>query len=939
MPPVVPQAPPIGYESPAAHHAPTFDAPQADPGSRSQRMPAPNSRRAAGGQPSGPQRIPGQANQVPQPPAGQSTMSQAALRRADTARRMRPRQSQPPADRLPQQPPPSQQSGAWQAQPGTAPPRPTDTGSLPHPGLAASARQQTNGQQTNGQQTNGRQGTGRQPINGRQQPGGQPVNGQQNGRQPGGRQGTGRIARSMPAADPAIISRLSPAAETNVTAPGPSSRPGMTPVGPGSRPGFPPLGPASRTDIAPVGPASRPGFAPIGPSSRTDIAPVGPASRAGMTPVGPPSRSGMSPVGRLAATALAVPAKAPAPPQPQQPRRTEDASAAVTAITPMIPVAPPAGEPPIGLGQDRQDGPELREDIDPSCLTSEMEPISEAVEQKRTIDATLARFSAVHDEMAAEEAQRRSRRVRLMPWLGRDADLEEALTSDGPVSPATANEPRPPDEQRGPIRKVPFAQLPTAIKTSGGRSLTSAKMAAAGVAVLVLLGSFFGWRALHGDSSGGGGQIEVAALDENSPAILESSKQGGDSNFLLVGTADRPGNAASTAATDTVLIVHIPVDGSRAAVVSFPPSLRVDRPVCQRWDNKAEQAAGQVPAASGVTLSSVYATGGPRCVTDTVQQLSGLRINHFVGVDNSGFGSLVGGVQGVPVCVAAPVRDAKLGTIVGRSGQVTLSGTQALNYVSADQVAGDKQPADLSRIARQQRFLAAALRKTIGQQNLLMNAHLLNDFLGTFSKATFADNMGVAQLAKLATSLQGLPLGRITFVTVPTSVTGGTETVQATTSKQLFNAVIDNSPLPGETGTAKPTTPSQPSQPVAAKDVKVQVINGTQIPNAAGDTADSLRSFGFGISQIGGPAPPNLTKTVIRYASAQAAQAQLVASSVPSASLQVDPSMDGAIQVIIGPGFNGHVNAPHAGGASTATTVSEAPTGLTYLNAASTSCA
>jgi hypothetical protein len=82
-----------------------------------------------------------------------------------------------------------------------------------------------------------------------------------------------------------------------------------------------------------------------------------------------------------------------------------------------------------------------------------------------------------------------------------------------------------------------------------------------------------------------------------------------------------------------------------------------------------------------------------------------------------------------------------------------------------------------------------------------------------------------------------------------------------------------------------------------------------------------------------------VTRTVIRYASTQTAQAQLVASSVPTAALQLDPSMDGAIQVIIGPGFDSHVRAPHAGGTTRTPTVSEAPTGLTYLNATNTSCA
>jgi LCP family protein required for cell wall assembly len=696
------------------------------------------------------------------------------------------------------------------------------------------------------------------------------------------------------------------------------------------------MGPGSRTNITPVGRGVAP--AQVGPASRPGMNPVGPGSRAGMAPVGPPSRPNATPVGRLSATALAVPAKAPS--GPVAPSRPVDVDAeALTTITPVVPAPPAESAEPSST-----DGPERREDIDPSCLTSEMEPISEAVEQKRTIDATLARFSAVHDEMAAEEAQRRSRRVRIMPWLGKDDDLEEALTKNGPVSPATAGETRRSVAVK-PERKVPLPKLPAKLAARGGKSITSAKMAAVAIAVLVLVGSFFGWRAINGGggSGPGGGQIEVAALDENSPAILDSQKQYSDSNFLMVGTTSRPGGkAGADQSTDTIMVVHIPTDGSRVDVVSFPPNLQVDRPVCQRWDNTTNQTSGQVPAQTGVKLSSVYATGGPRCVTDTVQQLSGLRINHFVGVDTNGFSSLVNSVQGVQLCVRAAVKDAKLGTVIGQSGQVSLSGTKALDYVTADQVAGDKN-ADLARIGRQQRFLSALLRKTIGQQNILLNTNLLNNFLDTFSRSTFGDNMGVDQLAKLATSLQGLALGHITFVTLPTAAkltSAGDETTDATTSKQLFNAVIDNSPMPGETGGTQGTTDAKAGS-VSPKDIKVQVINSTDVPNEATNTAEALKPFGYTITQIGGTAPPDVTKTVIKYASAQQTEAQLLATSVPDATLQLDPSMDGAIQLVIGPGFNHTVKAPNAGAAASGkgAPASEAPAGLSYVNAADSSCA
>jgi LCP family protein required for cell wall assembly len=724
------------------------------------------------------------------------------------------------------------------------------------------------------------------------QSGAQQSGAQQSGRQPAPSQWD--TQPSTPRVEAPRSERLRPAPSGPLPVPGSTTGPqrnGRTPMG-GTN-GRMPMPPAADAGIS--NRLAPPDGAPSGPPSQQGMQPVGPgSSRPGMSPAGQSSRPGMSPAGRPVATAVAAPVQKP----------------------------------------------ERRDEIDPTCLTTEMEPISEAVEQKRKVDATLARFSAVHDEMAEEERQRRSRRMKIMPWLAKDDDLEEALTSNGPVNPGSANEQQAAEEPKA-RPKVPLTRLQAKLNAKRGRSMLTAKIAAGVAAALVLVIGFYGWRSMtggNGGGNGGSGIQEVAALDENSPAIMEGGKQYGDSNFLLVGTASRPGAAVSGAqATDTMLVLHIPADGSRVDVVSFPPNLQVNRPDCQQWNNQSNQASGDVPAQNGVKLSSVYGTGGPRCVTDTVQQLTGLRINHFVGVDTTGFGELVDSVQGgVQMCVKAPVKDAALGTIVGQSGPVTLSGTQALNFVQASQVQGDTQPADLSRIQRQQRFLAAVVRKLVQQQNLLMSATQLNSFLGTFTKATFGDNMGVDQLAKLAKSLQGLSVGRITFVTLPTTGTTA-ETLDSATSKQLFTAIIDNSAMPGEVQQAAGSTAAQQVTP---QGIKLQVMNGmgTAAPNAASETATQLRGFGFTVNIIGDTQSP-AAKTVVKYAAGQQAQAALVASSVPSATLQVDPTMGGAIQLILGADFNHKVLAPHAGGNPGAGTASEAPAGLSYVNASDTSCA
>lgn len=625
---------------------------------------------------------------------------------------------------------------------------------------------------------------------------------------------------------------------------------------------------------------------------------------------------------------------------------TASPTANPTAATPATPTPAAGGAAPTRRRPGRKQGsPERRDEIDPSCLTSEMEPISELIGEKRKVDATLARFSAVHDEMAQEERARRSKRIKLMPWLGKDEDMEEALGQQTALSPAPfaaerKPEPAPsvPIDQSGPISAV--TRLQARRDKRHGRTMTGAKVVATVAAAIVLIVSFVGWRAKAAVT---GDQIqEVAALDENSPAILNAAKQNGDANFLLVGTSNRPGSGAgSDNTTDTVIVAHVPGDGSRVVLVSMPPNLEVNRPACQRWDNQASATGSErVAAASAVKLDSVYSVGGPKCLTDTVQQVTGLRINHFVGIDLGGFRDVVNGLSGVDLCVTAPLKDATLGTIVDNGGPVTLSGDQALNFVRAAQIVGDQQPADMGRINRQQRFLAALLRKTIGQQNLLMSPNRLNKFLDSFTRSTFGDNLGVDQLAKLATSLQGLSLGRITFVTLPTTTdlnSAGNESLEADRAKQLFTAVIDNSPMPGETDSAQPSATGSPN--ADPRGIKVQVVNGIgdAATGAAKETANALSQQGFTINQIGGPAPPNVQQTVIKYSAAQQAQAKLLASSVPSATLQVDPTQDGAITLVIGPGFDHRVVAPRAGGAGGGG-MSEVPAGLSFVNGADTSC-
>jgi LCP family protein required for cell wall assembly len=345
-----------------------------------------------------------------------------------------------------------------------------------------------------------------------------------------------------------------------------------------------------------------------------------------------------------------------------------------------------------------------------------------------------------------------------------------------------------------------------------------------------------------------------------------------------------------------------------------------------------------------VKLNTAYQIGGPKCVTKLVQELSGLAVNHFVGIDFHGFKDMVDAVQGVEVCVERPMKDETLGTIVPEAGKhVKLSGDQALNFVRARKVEGDVT-SDYGRIIRQQRFLSSLLRKAMSGE-VLLNPGKLTDFVDAFSKATFGDNIGVEELLTLGQSMQGVDTGKVTFITVPTvgeSNENGNEDLLVEKNNALFEAIRQDTPLPGETTTKTDAKQGNPQAsglkqdpPVDPKNIKLQVLNGgNETGGIAGDTAAALGEYGFQVVRVDA-APENIDGiAVIRHSKSRLAEAQLVQKAIPGSVLQEDASMSGAIWLVVGPAYDGEVVSPTGGGP-----VAEVPDGLSTVNASDVSCA
>ncbi|MET9488413.1 LCP family protein [Nocardia sp. NPDC006630] len=513
-----------------------------------------------------------------------------------------------------------------------------------------------------------------------------------------------------------------------------------------------------------------------------------------------------------------------------------------------------------------------------------------------------------------------------------------------------------------PVGAKPLSRLAAGRRRKSRRLRLAGRSALALFAVIAMLITGGGWSYLRAKDNN---FQQVSALEPDSPDVVDADGQTGDENFLIVGTDTRAGansqlgagteDDAEGARSDTVMLVNIPANRARVVAVSFPRDLDVSRPVCEGWNNdKATYTGENFPSAIGDKLNATYALGGPKCLTKVITKLSGLKINHFVGIDFSGFESMVDVVGGVEVCTTKPLVDDILGTVLTTPGKQIINGSTALDYVRARHVQGEER-SDYDRINRQQRFLSSLLRSALSSK-VLFDPGKLNGFIDAFAQHSFMDNVSTKDLLMLGRSMQKVQAGAITFLTAPTAgtTTYGNEIPRESDIKAIFRAVIDDQPLPGEKKADPVTTTS--AAPVAApklmavdpSTVSLQVSNGSGVAGVASTAATKLANQSFQIYSTGNYADGTSPKTTVRYSTGHEAAAATVASSLPGATLEPASGLGSIVEVVLGTDYAGTVRAPtafgqplpdmptDAGGASAAPVT--LPSDLEHVNAADDTC-
>ncbi|MFC3575581.1 LCP family protein [Streptomyces yaanensis] len=241
----------------------------------------------------------------------------------------------------------------------------------------------------------------------------------------------------------------------------------------------------------------------------------------------------------------------------------------------------------------------------------------------------------------------------------------------------------------------------------------------------------------------------------------------GSENILVLGSDTRSGSNKKlgggtddgSARSDTAMIVHVYQGHKRASVVSIPRDTLIDRPECTDSKGTAH------PAVSGAMFNSAYSTGGAACAVKTVESITGIRMDHYLEVDFSGFQKLIDELGGVRVTTTKDIDD-KDSHLDLKAGPHTLDGEQALGLVRTRHGVGDGS--DLGRIQLQQAFVKALVDQ-VKHIGILTSPTKLYDLAVTATKAVTTDtDLGsVTKLSAFADGLKGISSSHMNMVTMP----------------------------------------------------------------------------------------------------------------------------------------------------------------------------
>ncbi|MFI9745214.1 LCP family protein [Streptomyces sp. NPDC052494] len=311
-------------------------------------------------------------------------------------------------------------------------------------------------------------------------------------------------------------------------------------------------------------------------------------------------------------------------------------------------------------------------------------------------------------------------------------------------------------------------------------------------AVLVLGGAGLGYVYVKLDGNIQGVDIN-AQLGTERPDDVDN----GSLDILVLGSDSRSGDNAEYgkdeggARSDTAMVVHVYEGHKKASVVSIPRDTLIDRPQC------ADGKGTSVPGEQRAMFNTAYEVGGPACAVKTVEAMSGIRMDHYIEVDFTGFKKLIDELGGVEITTTQPIQDSKSHLDLA-PGTHTLDGEQSLGLVRTRKSVGDGS--DLGRIQLQQAFMKAFIDQ-VKDVGVFTNPAKLLDLADAATKAITPDSEldSVQELMGFAKGLSGIAPQNVHMVTLPVEydpVDPNRVIPLEAQSRQVWTALKTDRPIP-----------------------------------------------------------------------------------------------------------------------------------------------
>ena len=268
--------------------------------------------------------------------------------------------------------------------------------------------------------------------------------------------------------------------------------------------------------------------------------------------------------------------------------------------------------------------------------------------------------------------------------------------------------------------------------------------------------------------------------------LVPTSLTSAGTNWLIAGSDSRGGLTTAQenqlalghditgGRSDTIMLLHLPANGTRPTLVSLPRDSYVS-----------------IPGHGYNKLNAAYAIGGPKLLIATVQDATRLPINHFMSIGFGGLVSVVNDVGGVRMCLKAPMKDPKAGLNL-KAGCQILSGDQALGFVRTRAFA----EGDLQREQDQRVLLKGILSKMTSAGTLANPFAVIPAANGAASAISVDQSTGLSQLVTVAFALRDPVTTTVPFGQFATTNVGSVVEWNTAAARQFFTDLDHDQALP-----------------------------------------------------------------------------------------------------------------------------------------------